>query len=385
MRRKCHACLCRTCLNVCKCEGCMGRKESCERYSGFRQLSIFEQETKQHMKVLVACEESQRVCIEFRRLGHEAYSCDIEECSGGHPEWHIQNDVLPLLNGNCEFQTVDGAVHRINGKWDMIIAFPPCTYLTVTGNRWFNVERYGDKAIEREEERRKAIQFFLQFVNSDCERVAIENPVGIMSTTYRKPDQIIQPYMFGSEARKSTCIWLNGLPELQPTKIVGCGEIGKYGMSIAAGAFHVVDENGKILAWNDPRTAKIRSKTFPGIAKAMAEQWGKIDETPKQQYRSVPRHSWQHYGITKERYGQLTEYIRSGRYASLASQAAYTANETIAEYILLSVTQNKSYDALRVKWEMKEMERIPYCRTDFYGIRRYFMSLFDKEMRRIGK
>lgn len=111
-----------------------------------------------------------------------------------------------------------------------------------------------------------------------------------------------------------------------------------------------------------------------------------IFTTPHEfQHYSIPRHSWQHYGITKERYRQLTEYIQSGRYAYLASQAAHTANETIAEYILLSVTQNKSYDALRVKWELKEMERIPYCRTDFYGIRRFFISLFDKEMRRIGK
>lgn len=110
-----------------------------------------------------------------------------------------------------------------------------------------------------------------------------------------------------------------------------------------------------------------------------------FEQQANPQYHSVPRHSWQHYGITKERYGKLTEYIRSGRYASLASQAAHTANETIAEYILLSVTQNKSYDALRVKWELKEMERIPYCRTDFYGIRRYAIHLFDLEMRKIGK
>lgn len=111
-----------------------------------------------------------------------------------------------------------------------------------------------------------------------------------------------------------------------------------------------------------------------------------IFDTPQDpQSHSVPRHSWQHYGISKERYGQLTEYIRSGIYASLASQAAHTANKDIAEYILLSITQNKSYDALRVKWELKEMERIPYCRTDFYGIRRYFYHLFDKELRRIGK
>lgn len=154
------------------------------------------------MKVLIACEESQRVCIEFRKLGHEAYSCDIEPCSGGHPEWHIQQDVLPLLNGNCNFKTVDGAVHIINGKWDMIIAFPPCTYLTVTGNRWFNIDKYGHKAIERIEKRKKAIKFFMEFVNADCDHIAIENPVGVISTEYRKPTQIIQPYMFGDAERK---------------------------------------------------------------------------------------------------------------------------------------------------------------------------------------
>lgn len=126
----------------------------------YEQLDIFDmQKQKPHMKVLVACEESQRVCIEFRQVGHEAYSCGIEPCSGGREEWHIQNDVLPLLNGNCEFQTVDGSIHRISGKWDMIIAFPPCTYPTNTGNRWFNVERYGDIALKREESRKKAIQF----------------------------------------------------------------------------------------------------------------------------------------------------------------------------------------------------------------------------------
>ena len=127
------------------------------------------------MKVLIACEESQRVCIEFREKGHEAYSCDIEPCSGGHPEWHLQQDVIPLLKE----------------KWDMIIAFPPCTYLTVTGNKWFNIERYGDKAIERAGERERAAEFFMEFVNARCEKICIENPVGFMSTRYRKPDQYI--------------------------------------------------------------------------------------------------------------------------------------------------------------------------------------------------
>ena len=341
------------------------------------------------MRILVACEESQRVCTEFRRLDHEAYSCDIEPHSGGHAEWHIQADVLPLLNGDCSFRTVDGMEHRINGKWDMIIAFPPCTYLTVAGNRWFDVEKYGDKAIERAENREKGKQFFMQFVNADCERIAIENPVGIMSTEYRKPDQIIQPWMFGHNASKGTCLWLKGLQKLHPTDIIQDERKRKENQQVSPDGkllgFMTKDDSGKIMRYNDPETAKIRSKTFPSIAKAMAEQWGKADELTEPQYHSVPRHSWQYYGITKERYRQLTEYIQSGRYDSLASQAAHTANKDIAEYLILSVTQNKSYDALRVKWELKEMERIPYCRTDFYGIRRYFFSIFNEKMKEIGK
>lgn len=225
------------------------------------------------MKVLVACEESQAVCIEFRKLGHEAYSCDIDLCSGEHPEWHIQADVLPLLNGNCEFSTYDGLCHRVDDKWDLIIAFPPCTYLTVTGNSWFNEAKYGDSARQRKILREEAVQFFMHFVNADCEHIAIENPVGVMSTRYRKPTQIIQPYYFGHNARKKTCLWLKCLPELKPTEVVDPGAMGKFGMSIGAGAYYVRDINGKILSWNDRRTAKLRSKTFPGIARAMAEQW----------------------------------------------------------------------------------------------------------------
>jgi len=220
------------------------------------------------MKVLVACEESQRVCIEFRRLGNEAYSCDIEPCSGGHEEWHIQQDVIPLLNGNCEFHTADGAVHRIDGKWDMIIAFPPCTYLTVTGNRWFNVERYGEKAIKRQQSRKEAIKFFMEFVNADCEKVAIENPVGVMSTEYRKPDCIIQPYEFGHTERKTTCLWLKGLPKLQPTDIVE-PKIVKCASGAIETNWHM-----ETLSLKPKERSKLRSKTFPGIAKAMAEQWG---------------------------------------------------------------------------------------------------------------
>lgn len=205
------------------------------------------------MRVLVACEESQRVCIAFRNRGHEAYSCDILPCSGGHPEWHIQDDVL----------------NHLDEGWDLIIAHPPCTYLTVTGNRWFNVERYGDKAIKRIREREKAIEFVKTIYNARCDRIAIENPVGVLSTQWQKPSQIIQPYMFGDMAEKKTCLWLKNLPLLTPTKIVDPPERIRYA-------------SGKTMAkwyadcWHLPKEerAKERSKTFWGIADAMASQWG---------------------------------------------------------------------------------------------------------------
>ena len=205
------------------------------------------------MKVLVACEESQAVCKEFRKLGHEAYSCDIVPCSGGHPEWHLQQDVLPLLKE----------------KWDLIIAFPPCTYLTVTGNRWFNVDRYGEKAIQRHKDRKDAIDFFMAFANADCDKIAIENPVGIMSSEWRKPNQIINPWQFGDAFEKKTCLWLKGLPELKPTNIVEIPPRKKFDSGKSMPSWYAE-------AWHLPKEerAKLRSKTFPGIAKAMAEQWG---------------------------------------------------------------------------------------------------------------
>lgn len=224
------------------------------------------------MKVLIACEESQEVCKAFRERGHEAYSCDIQKPSGGHPEWHIFGDAMQAVNAE-QVVTMDGVTHCI-GKWDLLIAHPPCTYLTVTGNRWFNVERYGNKAIERIKLREAAAAFFMAFVNADVCKIAVENPVGYMSTCYRRPDCIIQPYEFGHHARKKTCLWLKGLPVLKPTNIVDAGDILPGGYSAGASANFAKDENGKILRWNDPRTAKIRSKTYSGIAKAMAEQWG---------------------------------------------------------------------------------------------------------------
>lgn len=224
------------------------------------------------MKVLVACEESQRVCTAFRERGHEAYSCDIQECSGGHPEWHIQDDVIPLLNGNCHFMDSMGGWHYIEDKWDLIIAHPPCTYLTVTGNSWFDIQKYGDKAKQRYKDRYKAIVFFMYFVCADCERIAIENPVGIMGSALRSADQVIQPWQFGHPTVKKTCLWLKGLPKLMPTNVVEVDTSDVY---------EYVAKNGRIKHDSRNRSrcktaerSTHRSKTFPGIAKAMAEQWG---------------------------------------------------------------------------------------------------------------
>ena len=214
------------------------------------------------MNILVACEESQEVCKAFRFAGHRAFSCDIQPCSGGFDAWHIQQDVIPLLNGNCRFTTQAGNFYIIPDKWDLIIAFPPCTNLAASGARWFK---------EKQADGRQAasIDFFMKFVNADCGMIAIENPVGIMSNIYRKPDQIIQPYEYGHPARKSTCLWLKGLPKLVPTEIVKpnlvsykCknGKIATFSADYGAGG----GENGKR-----------RSKTYSGIAAAMAEQWGK--------------------------------------------------------------------------------------------------------------
>lgn len=184
------------------------------------------------MRILVACEESQAVTIELRRLGHEAYSCDIQECSGGHPEWHIKADALELLKM----------------KWDMIIAHPPCTDLAVSGARYFAEKR-------KDGRQQRSIEFFMKFINAECEKIAVENPIGIMSSKYRKPDQIIQPWMFGHGEQKATYFWLKGLPLLVPTDIV---------------------DGREQRAWRMPPSenrARLRSKTYPGIAKAMAEQW----------------------------------------------------------------------------------------------------------------
>ncbi|NMC60142.1 MAG: DNA cytosine methyltransferase [Candidatus Methanofastidiosa archaeon] len=194
-------------------------------------------------KILIACEESQAVTIEMRAIGIEAYSCDIRPCSGGHPEWHIQKDVIPLLSQ----------------EWDMIIAFPPCTHLAVSGARWFKEKKEDGR-------QRQAIDFFMAFTDLKCKYVAIENPVGIMSTIYRKPDQIIQPYMFGHPETKATCLWFKGLPHLRETNNVK-EKMLKMSKKEIMHIYYMPPSKERSV---------IRSKTYKGIAEAMAEQWGKI-------------------------------------------------------------------------------------------------------------
>ncbi len=227
------------------------------------------------LNVLIACEESQRVCTEFRRLGHNAYSCDIVDCSGGHPEWHIKQDVIPLLNGRCTFKTCDGAVHKIDGKWDLIIAHPPCTYLSNAGTQCFSPKIKSYKEIyERMQMRSDAAIFFLKILLADCERIAVENPVGYMNTHYFPPNQIINPYEFCKNKAdddyviKKTCLWLKGLPNLQRTNDFDKPTVNKYERENQQYAKY------KYESWTEKTSGqKNRSKTFPGIAKAMAEQW----------------------------------------------------------------------------------------------------------------
>lgn len=208
------------------------------------------------MKILVAFEESQSVTKELRELGHEAYSCDIQDCSGGYPEWHLKCDVMEIINNN----------------WDMIIAFPPCTHLSVSGAKHFEKKR-------KDGRQREAIIMFMEVINAKCEKIAVENPVNIIGGKYipvhfpdlaekyglpLKSDQRIQPWEFGDKAQKTTCLWLKNLPKLKPTKIVDKGE------------FYISPSGKKLPKWySDNKNSKIRSKTFPGIAKAMADQWTK--------------------------------------------------------------------------------------------------------------
>ncbi len=232
------------------------------------------------MRVLVACEESQRVCMAFREKGHEAYSCDIIDCSGGHPEWHIKQDVIPLLNGHCEFITCDGKTHEIENSWDLLIAHPPCTYLTNAAERSFSLKASSpEKVVKHWKNRAKASVFFMHFVLADCDRIVVENPVGFMSTAYKKPDQIINPYEFASSiddkenyVTKRTCLWLRGLPKLK-TNNLPKPTMEKYFSTYTGGyKSKIWCTYGSCCSYKNRQ--KERSKTFPGIAKAMAEQWG---------------------------------------------------------------------------------------------------------------
>lgn len=224
------------------------------------------------MRVLVACEESQEVCKAFRALGHEAYSCDIQAPSGGHPEWHILGDALKAIEGGF-VTTMDGQTHDV-GKWDLLIAHPPCTYLSNVAGIHFSLKyRSPEYVVERWKNRGLSAVFFMKFLLANAERIAVENPVGFMNTAFRSADQTIHPYMFAESENdvenyvtKATCLWLVNLPPLR-TNGLAKPDNGKLFGKLPS---------GKNRTWEDTysRKAKVRSKTFPGIARAMAEQWG---------------------------------------------------------------------------------------------------------------
>lgn len=231
------------------------------------------------LNVLVACEESQRVCTEFRRLGHNAFSCDILKCSGGHPEWHFNQDVLEVIK-NKGGMLETGEEYYIEGDWDLMVAHPPCTYLAVSGAKWYYHPDDKDLPIEqrrphpnfpnRAQDREEAANFFMELANSDIEHIAIENPVGIMNTRFRKPDQVVQPYFFGDAASKSTCLWLKNLPLLKPTNIVDKGEYIEFKSGKKIPKWY---SDGLTKTKSAEERRRWRSKTFPGFAKAIAEQW----------------------------------------------------------------------------------------------------------------
>lgn len=225
------------------------------------------------MRVLVACEESQEVCKAFRARGHEAYSCDIQECSGGHPEWHIQGDALAVINGQCTFWDAGGGIHDMPERWDLIIAHPPCTYLSNAGAaRLYKNVHDGDFQMINVERLKKGIEgrdFFMRFYYANCDRIAIENPIPSGIYVMPKASQMIQPYEFGHPYSKKTLLWLKGLPPLIPTEIV----TGKI-ISWVSGGSKKADGTPRQQCGMTFRDSFTKSKTFPGIAKAMAEQWG---------------------------------------------------------------------------------------------------------------
>jgi hypothetical protein len=217
------------------------------------------------MKILIACEESQTVCKAFRAKGHQAYSCDILPCSGGHPEWHIISDVFKIIEGGF-FNTQNGDLHEV-WVWDEMIGHPPCTRLTVAANKYYKPE-YAHRFPTIHADRESAVNFFMRLINAPVAKIAIENPIGIMSTRYKKPEQIIQPYHFGDAERKGTCLWLKGLPKLIHTNVVR-PEIVYHKSGKTDGKLHF-----DTLKLPKEERAKARSKTFAGIANAMADQWG---------------------------------------------------------------------------------------------------------------
>ncbi|RMA66379.1 hypothetical protein [Ulvibacter antarcticus] len=231
------------------------------------------------MKILVACEESQAITKELRALGHDAYSCDLLPCSGGHPEWHFNYDVFQVIEENGG-TLQNGSLVNDGLDWELMIAHPPCTFLAVSGARWYyhpddsgmptSERRPHPRFPDRAEHREEAVEFFIRLCEAPIEKIAVENPVGIISTRYRKPNQTVHPWMFGDEASKSTCLWLKNLPLLEATDIVGKGE-------------RVVLSSGKSLpkwysdaltnAKSSAERRTLRSKTFKGMAEAMALQW----------------------------------------------------------------------------------------------------------------
>jgi hypothetical protein len=232
------------------------------------------------MNILVACEESQAITKELRLLGHEAYSCDLLECSGGHPEWHFNMDVFKVIK-NKGGKLQNGKEKHVP-QWDIMIAHPPCTYLAVSGAKWYyhpednhlpvEQRRPHPKYPNRAKDREEAIKFFIKLSKVPIDKIVIENPIGIISSRWRKPDQVVQPFMFGDEARKTTCLWLKNLPLLKPTKMVGEGE-RIYFKSGKSQPKWYSDAFVKAKSHEERRT--MRSKTFPGMARAMAEQWTK--------------------------------------------------------------------------------------------------------------
>ena len=210
------------------------------------------------MRILLACEESQAVCLEFRKKGHEAYSADIMSCSGNNPEWHIQGDVLEIIEDN----------------WDLMIAFPPCTHLAVSGARHFEKKRKNGR-------QQQGIDFFMKMINAPITKIAVENPIGVMSTHFRKPDQIIHPYHFGDPYSKATCLWLKGLPPLIYNKKENDESqkelvFEELPTEVDKGEFVTFSSGKRMAKWYNEASGNghLRSKTFPGIAKAMANQWG---------------------------------------------------------------------------------------------------------------